>query len=162
MKTFDVGSVESSDTYASCCTHPFNSLADLTQDTTQDSQSHQPHNVYINPLEVMVQSSKELNLETVRVPIKKTISEDNSIINNKIVNLILPEEHFDSSESYSTTSTSSPLIKKPKFLQGLRTRFDDSNVSSNDFHETAKQVKQKITIKSSFFPYRGICLLTPH
>jgi hypothetical protein len=104
----------------------------------------------------MVQSSREFNCEqTVRVPIKKTISEDNSIINNKLVNVILPEEQCDSSESYSTTSTSSPLIKKPKFLQGLRTRFDDSNAGSNDFHETNKSVKPKMTIKTPFFPYRG-------
>ncbi|CAG2110672.1 unnamed protein product, partial [Medioppia subpectinata] len=160
MKTFEVGSLDSSDTYLSCCTHPFNSLADLTEDTNEDnSRAELLHNVYINPMEVMAhQSSKELNFDQllVGVPLNPLIhnkSDDFLINETKKLNVILSEQLCNESFTSMTTS-SSPLIKKPKFLQGLRTRFDDSNASAKDVHEVNKQtVKQKI--KTPFLPYRG-------
>ncbi|CAG2177241.1 unnamed protein product [Oppiella nova] len=149
MKTFEVGSLDSSDTYLSCCTHPFTSLADLTEDTNEDnSRAELLHNVYINPMEVMAhQSNNELNFQhfLVGVPLNHNKSDD---MLTKKLNVILSDQLCN--DSSSTTSTSSPLIKKPKFLQGLRTRFDESNAIAKDFHEMAKQ-----KIKSPFLPYRG-------
>lgn len=46
----EIGSIGSSDTYASCNTQPFNSQADLTEDTVFDPLLDQS-NVYINPLQ---------------------------------------------------------------------------------------------------------------
>lgn len=172
MKTFEVGSVESSDTYLSCCTHPFNSLADLTEDANEDnSRAELLHNVYINPMEVMDQSCKQLNFEQslVRVPliplnplsalnavipINQNKIDDNLTKETKKLNVISSEQLCN--DSFSLTSHSSHLIKKPKFLQGLRTRFDESaKETTKDFHESSKQLKQKMTIKTPFFPYRG-------
>lgn len=46
----EIGSIDSSDTYASCTTQPFNSQADLTEDNVCDSMMDNS-NVYINPLQ---------------------------------------------------------------------------------------------------------------
>lgn len=45
----DMGSVDSSDTYASCNTQPFNSQGDLTEDTPDQLMDNS--NLYVNPLE---------------------------------------------------------------------------------------------------------------
>lgn len=52
----DMGSVDSSDTYASCNTHPFQSESDLTSDIVNQSCSIVDYvldsNIYINPLDL--------------------------------------------------------------------------------------------------------------
>lgn len=46
----EMGSVDSSDTYASCNTQPFNSQGDLTEDITEPDQLDNS-NLYVNPME---------------------------------------------------------------------------------------------------------------
>ena len=148
MKTFDVDSVESSDTYASCNTHPFNSFDDFTDDTTQTQ------NVYINPMEKMAQTSKT---DTQKIN-KSLTNEDiaNGIeITNRLINSILKENN-KSNDAISTTSTASPLIKKTKLLKNLKTRFNDGSNTPTDDTDFVKPTKPKVSIRESFLPYRGM------
>lgn len=52
----EIGSIGSSDTYASCNTQPFNSQIDLTEDTVFDPLLDNS-NVYINPLQMQCQNT---------------------------------------------------------------------------------------------------------
>lgn len=54
----EMGSIGSSDTYASCNTQPFNSQADLTEDTVFDPLLDNS-NVYINPLQCHTASNSK-------------------------------------------------------------------------------------------------------
>ncbi|XP_053666547.1 potassium voltage-gated channel protein Shab [Anopheles marshallii] len=59
----DLASVDSSDTYASCQTHPFLSQADLTSDIVDmsfDLDTLDTNNLYINPLEKDSQQKQQL------------------------------------------------------------------------------------------------------
>ncbi|XP_064486630.1 potassium voltage-gated channel protein Shab-like [Ornithodoros turicata] len=87
INRWDVGSVESSDTYASCNTHPFPSQGDLTEDLSPPPQLPDASNVYVNPL--------------------------------------------DPSLPPGTTATGTGVPRRPRFLQGIRTkaRFDPVDVS---------------------------------
>uniref|UniRef100_A0A6R5ZFF2 BTB domain-containing protein n=1 Tax=Anopheles funestus TaxID=62324 RepID=A0A6R5ZFF2_ANOFN len=60
----DLASVDSSDTYASCQTHPFLSQADLTSDIVDmsfDLDTLDTNNLYINPLEKDSQQKQQLH-----------------------------------------------------------------------------------------------------
>lgn len=46
----DMGSMDSTDTFASCNTHPFNSDADLTREDEQNSKNERDPTLYVNPL----------------------------------------------------------------------------------------------------------------
>ena len=151
MKTFDVDSVESSDTYASCTTHPFNSFDDFTDDTTQTQ------NVYINPMEKMPQTSKTDTQKINKSLTNEDIASGIKITNNRLINSIL-KENGKSNDTISTTSTASPFIKKTKHLQNLKTRFNDGSNTPTDDTDFSKPIKPKVSIKESFFPYRGMIL----
>ncbi|XP_066946579.1 potassium voltage-gated channel protein Shab isoform X4 [Macrobrachium rosenbergii] len=47
----DLASMDSTDTFASCPTHPFNSQADLTDDQPQSTNNKDSSNLYVNPLD---------------------------------------------------------------------------------------------------------------
>lgn len=55
----DIGSVDSSDTFASCNTHPFHSQGDLTSDVVDVSCANAPSdsNLYVNPLDKSTDNS---------------------------------------------------------------------------------------------------------
>lgn len=55
----DIGSVDSSDTFASCNTHPFLSQGDLTSDVVDPSCAMAPSdsNLYVNPLDKSTDNS---------------------------------------------------------------------------------------------------------
>lgn len=88
INRWDVGSVESSDTYASCNTHPFPSQGDLTEDMSPPPLPlPDASNVYVNPL--------------------------------------------DPSLPPGSTAPGPVVPRRPRFLQGIRTkaRFDPVDVS---------------------------------
>lgn len=67
----DLASVDSSDTYASCQTHPFLSQGDLTTDITE----FDTNNLYVNPME------KEGDVMTSLGQVKKSASGDTALRN---------------------------------------------------------------------------------
>lgn len=67
----DMGSVDSSDTYASCNTQPFNSQGDLTAETPDPLMDSS--NLYVNPLESPVERTVE------RSVVKKSASGDTAL-----------------------------------------------------------------------------------
>lgn len=75
----DMGSVDSSDTYASCNTHPFLSEGDLTSDIIDQSCSIVDYvldsNLYVNPLDVPADASGMVR------GIKKSASGDTALRN---------------------------------------------------------------------------------
>lgn len=75
----DLTSVDSSDTFASCTTHPFNSLGDLTSafvDTTSVADS----NLYINPLHKSGDNSPVTSAVSERTnTVKKSASGDTAL-----------------------------------------------------------------------------------
>lgn len=77
----NMGSVDSSDTFASCNTHPFNSQGDLTSDIV-DTSCAIDSNLYVNPLDKSVDNSPETPApsSTGRVTgVKKSASGDTAL-----------------------------------------------------------------------------------
>uniref|UniRef100_A0A1L8DA59 Putative myb-like protein a n=1 Tax=Nyssomyia neivai TaxID=330878 RepID=A0A1L8DA59_9DIPT len=150
----DLASVDSSDTYASCQTHPFHSQGDLTSDMLDAVCDFdlETNNLYINPLEV-------------RSQVKKSTSGDTALRN-----LGTLEEDFQNLQAFeapergsraslSETPSVLPKHRKTRFQQQQsqksRTRFEDAKMSQESLNENGKKNR-----RSSFMPAKSLASAT--
>lgn len=180
-KNGDLASVDSSDTYASCQTHPFLSQGDLTSDLIDEActLNIDMNNLYINPMEKEKSSSSAagstatpqsfgtpLSLSTsstpmIRSQVKKSASGDTAlrslgtspIDEGGFTNFDIPER----GSRVSLNETPVPKHRKTRFQQSgkLRTRFEDysKKISQESLGENKKR-------KSSFIPAKSLASAT--
>lgn len=75
----DLGSVDSTDTFASCNTHPFHSQGDLTSDIVEPSCTIDS-NLYVNPLDKSGENSPTTQIALTRTAgVKKSASGDTAL-----------------------------------------------------------------------------------
>ncbi|XP_013777491.2 potassium voltage-gated channel subfamily B member 1-like [Limulus polyphemus] len=137
ISKWDVGSIESSDTYASCNTHPFSSQGDLTAEDIRSGRS----NLYINPLEEHKPAAGSSSCN----------SATNEETEGKVLTGEIPEGHA------KITAISSSPARKPRFLEAIkpRTRFDDTDPSQRYLVPTTETItmptsKPKLGMKGPF------------
>lgn len=157
----DLGSVDSSDTYASCQTHPFLSQGDLTSDLADacvfdlDTDSN---NLYINPL--------QKDDQIIRSQVKKSASGDTAL-RNLCGNSSL-EESFQHYQTFSGTERGSrvslnespvPKHRKTRFQQSCKqakTRFE--GIATKASQESLSDGKKNR--RSSFMPAKSLASAT--
>ncbi|XP_039430160.1 potassium voltage-gated channel protein Shab isoform X4 [Culex pipiens pallens] len=175
----DLASVDSSDTYASCQTHPFLSQGDLTSDIVDmsfDLDTLDTNNLYINPLEKDTQQQRSVG----RGQVKKSASGDTGL--RSLGMSPMDDEYkqfqtsFDTSDRGSRVSlneTPVPKHRKTRFQQGAasaamaaaaarpKTRFENLKSSIESLDEAAGNGQtaassssgtSKKTRRSSFMP----------
>ncbi|XP_055689233.1 potassium voltage-gated channel protein Shab isoform X2 [Lutzomyia longipalpis] len=150
----DLASVDSSDTYASCQTHPFHSQGDLTSDMLDAVCDFdlETNNLYINPLEV-------------RSQVKKSTSGDTALRNLGTS----PEEDFQTLQAFEAPERGSraslgetpslPKHRKTRFQQQSlksRTRFEDSKMSQESLNENGSKKNRR----ASFMPAKSLASAT--
>lgn len=74
----DLGSMDSTDTFASCNTHPFHSQGDLTSDIV-DASCAVDSNLYVNPLDKSTDNSPVDQAPLGRTGVKKSASGDTAL-----------------------------------------------------------------------------------
>lgn len=150
----DLGSMDSSDTFASCTTHPFNSQGDLTSDVV-DPSCTLDSNLYVNPLDKSSDNSPETPAAPGRTPgVKKSTSGDTAL---RSLGTSPMDETFkdfgimDRGSRVSLNDSPTPRHRKTRFQQGgrVRARFGDE---SQESLETKR--------KKSFMPTRGLASAT--
>lgn len=157
----DLGSVDSSDTYASCQTHPFLSQGDLTSDLADacvfdlDTDSN---NLYINPL--------QKDDQIIRSQVKKSASGDTAL-RNLCGNSPL-EESFQHYQTFVGTERGSrvslnespvPKHRKTRFQQSCKqakTRFE--GIATKASQESLSDGKKNR--RSSFMPAKSLASAT--
>ncbi|XP_076333838.1 potassium voltage-gated channel protein Shab-like [Tachypleus tridentatus] len=159
MKTinkWDMGSVDSSDTYASCNTHPFDSRADLTIEDSTLARS----NLYVNPLEDPLQiglapvTRKSLEVPVSHPSVFLTLSSSSGdSYDESSGRTVIEQPQTDTQNAFNTPSSQ----KKPRFLLGLKskTRLDgiDSQQRSFEFSTDSLIIsgnRPKVGIKTPF------------
>ncbi|GAB0100240.1 potassium voltage-gated channel protein Shab [Sergentomyia squamirostris] len=145
----DLASVDSSDTYASCQTHPFLSQGDLTSDMLDAVCDFdlETNNLYINPLEV-------------RPQVKKSASGDTALRNldgdfQALQSFEAPER---GSRASLTEAQCVPKHRKTRFQQQSlksKTRFDDGKTSQDSLNENGKKNR-----RASFMPAKSLASAT--
>uniref|UniRef100_A0A8D8MBV1 Potassium voltage-gated channel protein Shab n=1 Tax=Cacopsylla melanoneura TaxID=428564 RepID=A0A8D8MBV1_9HEMI len=126
----DRGSVDSSDTYASCNTQPFNSQGDLTEDLTGISPT-QPlldqSNLYVNPLEIDNTSTTQSSTHTPQIsapPSKPAlVKKSSSNVGLRSLGASPLEENysmFDPPERGSRGSLNDTKTRRTRFLQNIQ------------------------------------------
>ncbi|XP_023310933.1 potassium voltage-gated channel protein Shab isoform X2 [Anoplophora glabripennis] len=122
----DLTSVDSSDTFASCTTHPFNSLGDLTSDVV-DTTCVTDSNLYVNPLHKSGDNSPVTTSASERTNIvKKSASGDTALRSLATSPMDEVFKEFDIIDRGSRVSLNdSPLPKHRK------TRFQERIVEAN-------------------------------
>lgn len=130
MKPFDVESVDSTDTYTSCFTHPSNSQVDLTDEADESDKFTQVSNTPSqNPMTIILgdQSCDATPVANNQMkPIRPThfqnarshsVGYREAMPNkSKVVNLVLPEPTNKCYPSDNSTTPLTQLLKKPKFF----------------------------------------------
>ncbi|XP_049818721.1 potassium voltage-gated channel protein Shab isoform X2 [Aethina tumida] len=158
--TADLASMDSSDTFASCTTHPFNSQGDLTSDIA-DPSCGMDSNLYVNPLD---KSSDNSPVTPAPVPtntrtsgVKKSASGDTAL---RSLTTSPMEEGFrdfgvlERGSRVSLNDSPLPKHRKTRFQQGgrPRTRFGDA------FNRDSQESLDKR--KKSFIPTRSLASAT--
>ncbi|XP_037907466.1 potassium voltage-gated channel protein Shab isoform X4 [Hermetia illucens] len=163
----DLASVDSSDTYASCQTHPFLSQGDLTSDVDEAcALDIDMNNLYINPLEKDPATSTALHSTppissatgTIRSQVKKSASGDTALRSLGASPMDEGFQHFDAPERGSRVSlneTPVPKHRKTRFQQSSkpRARFEDSKASQESLGEGKKR-------RASFMPAKSLASAT--
>ncbi|XP_022246633.1 potassium voltage-gated channel protein Shab-like isoform X2 [Limulus polyphemus] len=159
MKTinkWDMGSVDSSDTYASCNTNPFDSQADLTTEDSTPARS----NLYVNPLEDPLQiGSAPVTRKSLEVPVSHpsvalTLSSSSGdSYDESSGRTIIEQPQTDTHNAFNTLSSQ----KKPRFLLGLKskTRLDEMDSPQRSFQSSTDSLitsgnRPKVGIKTPF------------
>lgn len=151
----DLASLNSSDTYASCQTHPFLSQGDLTADMVDASSALDDldmNNLYINPL--------EKDSDDLRTQVKKSASGDMALCNLGGASLDEGEsfETRDRGSRVSLNETPVPKHRKTRFQQSSITkpkaRFEMSKSSQESLNEGKKNRR------SSFMPAKSLASAT--
>lgn len=153
----DLASVDSSDTYASCQTHPFLSQGDLTADMVDaicDLDDIDINNLYINPL--------EKDSAVVISQVKKSASGDTALRSLGDSPMEDDFQHFQSYESrergsrVSLNETPVPKHRKTRFQQFAKpkARFEVTKTSQESLSEGKKNRR------SSFMPSKSLASAT--
>lgn len=154
----DLASLNSSDTYASCQTHPFLSQGDLTADMVDASSvldDLDVNNLYINPLE---KDSSDL-----RTQVKKSASGDTALCNIGGTSLDESFQNYQAFESRDRGSRVSlnespvPKHRKTRFQQSVtkpKARFEVTKTSQESLNEGKKNRR------SSFMPAKSLASAT--
>ncbi|PSN57672.1 hypothetical protein C0J52_05424 [Blattella germanica] len=169
----DLGSVDSSDTYASCNTHPFLSQGDLTSDIADPTCAIVDlvidSNLYVNPLDNQRSrdNSPQEPLITSRGGlgvVKKSASGDTAL---RSLGASPMEETFkgfsgvasERGSRGSLNDTPLPKHRKTRFQQGVkpRTRFGDPERTRGDSQES---LEKRSTKRSGFMPGRSLASAT--
>lgn len=149
----DLASVDSSDTYASCQTHPFFSQGDLTSDIADAAYAldiHDSNNLYINPLgsgsggggggKVKKSASGDTALRTLGADISL---DDESEFQTFQTFGISTEPRGSSSTSLNEAPV--PKHRKARFQSSKpRTRFEEVKRSQDSLDEAPKRSKRKL------------------
>lgn len=159
----DLASVDSSDTYASCQTHPCMSQGDLTADLAQEGldKCYDSNNLYINPL------AKSNGNDSLRSQVKKSASGDvgmRQLATDERYKNFQPYENLERGSRVSLNETPVPKHRKARFqhqhqISGQSTggsgggntakqkpRFDEiSRASEDNILETKKSTSRKST-----------------
>ncbi|XP_074029808.1 shaker cognate b isoform X1 [Leptinotarsa decemlineata] len=156
-KNNDLNSMDSSDTFASCTTHPFNSQGDLTSEVNNENASVTDSNLYVNPLDKSGDNSPVIPAAVTRTSgVKKSASGDTGLRSLGTSPMDEGFKGFGLLERGSRVSLNdSPLTKhrKTRFQGRPRTRFGDS--FENDSQESLEKKK-----KTSFIPSRSLASAT--
>lgn len=176
----DLASVDSSDTYASCQTHPFLSQADLTSDFDEAcALDIDMDNLYINPLEKDT-SQQNVQISTVsaaaaagagsgmiRSQVKKSASGDTALRSLGGGGGVSPMDDVfqsfdvqDRGSRVSLNETPVPKHRKTRFQQSSkpRARFEDTKKLSQESLATQEgSMKKK---RSSFMPAKSLATAT--
>ncbi|CAH0546294.1 unnamed protein product [Brassicogethes aeneus] len=156
----DLASMDSSDTFASCTTHPFNSQGDLTSDIA-DPSCGMDSNLYVNPLDKSSDNSPVTPAPPVTTNnrttgVKKSASGDTALRSLATSPMDEGFRGFGPMERGSRVSLNdSPLPKhrKTRFQGGRpRTRFGDA------FNRDSQESLEKK--KKSFIPARSLASAT--
>lgn len=146
----DLVSVDSSDTYASCQTHPFFSQGDLTSDVMDASYAvdYDTNNLYINPLE-----KEGLISSGYAAKVKKSASGDMALRNLGTGSSFENEAEFQtfqtfgiSTEPHGSSSTSLNETPVPKHR---KTRFQTQSSKPRARFEEVKRSQDSIDRTSS-------------
>lgn len=152
----DLASLNSSDTYASCQTHPFLSQGDLTADMADANSALDDidmNNLYINPLEK----------DELRSQVKKSASGDTALCNIGGNSLDESFQNFQSFETrdrgsrVSLNETPVPKHRKTRFQQSVtkpKARFEVTKTSQESLNESKKNRR------SSFMPAKSLASAT--
>lgn len=164
----DLASVDSSDTYASCQTHPFFSQGDLTADLADEAITLDIDidNLYINPLEKDSASTSQNNgvptssSSIIRSQVKKSASGDTALRNISTSAMDDTFQNFEVLERGSRVSlneASVPKHRKTRFQQSSkpRARFEDSKLSQESLSQDTNKKK-----RSSFMPTKSLATAT--
>ncbi|KAG5885157.1 hypothetical protein JTB14_037606 [Gonioctena quinquepunctata] len=155
-KNNDLNSMDSSDTFASCTTHPFNSQGDLASEPVEHT-SVTDSNLYVNPLDKSGDNSPVIAAAVVRGGgVKKSASGDTGLRSLGTSPMDEGFKGFGLLERGSRGSLNdSPLTKhrKTRFQGRPRTRFGDS--FENDSQESLEKKK-----RTSFIPSRSLASAT--
>ncbi|XP_065171768.1 uncharacterized protein [Atheta coriaria] len=161
----EMGSMDSSDTFASCPTHPFLSQGDLTSDIA-DGSCAIDSNLYVNPLDKSGENSPDAP-KAVRPAggVKKSASGDTALRNLAASPLDDHYRDFAALDRGSRVSLNeSPLPqrqRRTRFQQShgrLKARFGDS-LENRDSQESLSQEPTKKK-RTSFMPTRGLASAT--
>ncbi|XP_069701312.1 potassium voltage-gated channel protein Shab isoform X2 [Periplaneta americana] len=180
----DLGSVDSSDTYASCNTHPFHSQGDLTSDIADPTCAIVDlvldSNLYVNPLDNQrsrdnspLQPQQPLALSALSTSrgslgvVKKSASGDTAL---RSLGASPMEESFkgfaaiaaERGSRGSLNDTPLPKHRKTRFQQGVkpRTRFGEPERTRGDSQESLETKQRSSTKRPSFMPTRSIASAT--
>jgi hypothetical protein len=173
----DLASVDSSDTYASCQTHPFLSQGDLTSDIVDPTYALDMldmNNFYMNSIDKSLAVSPSNGK---RSQVKKSTSGDTALRNLGASPLDdLEFQSFDTTERGSRNSLNEapvPKHRKARFQQQqqlslgskIRTRFEATSKTSQESIETGgsgsgSTIGSKKSRKSSFIPSRSLASAT--
>ncbi|CAH1959743.1 unnamed protein product [Acanthoscelides obtectus] len=157
----DLHSMDSSDTFASCTTNPFNSQGDLTGVECNGGGDKSDSNLYVNPLDKSGENSPVTQTATTTVSttqsgVKKSASGDTALRSLGTSPMDEGFKGFGALDRGSRVSLNdSPVTKhrKTRFQGRPRTRFGDS--LENNSQESLEKKK-----KTSFMATRGLTSAT--
>ena len=147
-----VESIESSDTFASCFTHPFNSQADLSEPCQDQpffgivSASLTPMSITFEmcPLSSVITTANSLDCHN-EADAFLSDSNENSKHNSKVVSLVLPVSNYQPEPN--ERSFSSPAHKISSLLHSIRSRIGDEHCDNRE-HNAKSTLPKWITLKS--------------
>lgn len=159
-KSADMGSMDSSDTFASCNTHPYHSQGDLTSNIA-DSSCAVDSNLYVNPLDKSVDNSPTAPTSGISLmsAVKKSASGDTGL--RSLGTTPLEESYtgfggIDRGSRVSLNDSPQPKHRKTRFQPTRqRARFGNSVE-----RESQESLEGKRNSKKSFMPSKGFASAT--
>lgn len=154
----DMGSVDSSDTFESCRTHPFNSQGDLIASDMTDQPCVLDSNLYVNPMDKSTDNSPDAFTPSRPGGVKKSASGDTAL---RSLGASPSDEAFrgfgpmERGSRVSLNDSPLPKSRRTRFQQARpRTRFGDSTEQNS---QESLEGKRK---KPPFMPTRSLASAT--